>query len=145
MKFISNTVADTENFGVSLASYVYPGMVIAMRGDLGAGKTSFVRGLARGMGLKARVTSPTFAIVNEYLGSLPLYHFDMYRLTSSEDLFDIGWEDYLRSNGVCVVEWSEIVADAIPDDAVFITIRTIGESVREITLEGLNVEEGKNT
>jgi len=136
----SNSVTETESIGESVANYIKPGMVIAMRGDLGAGKTAFVRGLARGMGLRARVTSPTFAIVNEYLGEIPLYHFDMYRLTSAEDLFDIGWEDYIRSGGVCVVEWSEIVEEAIPEDAVSVTIRHMGETEREITIEGL--EEG---
>lgn len=142
MIFSSKSTAETESIGEKAANYLTPGMVIAMRGDLGAGKTAFVRGLARGMGLRARVTSPTFAIVNEYLGEIPLYHFDMYRLTSSEDLFDIGWEDYIRSGGVCVVEWSEIVEDAIPEDAVSVIIRHMGETEREITIEGLAWEEG---
>ena len=87
---------------------------MAFTGDLGAGKTAFTRGIARGLGIGDRVTSPTFAIVNEYEGGrLPLFHFDMYRLTSSDELFDIGWEDYLARGGVCAVEWSENVADAL--------------------------------
>ncbi len=94
------------------------------------------------MGLTARVTSPTFAIVNEYLGKTPLYHFDMYRLTSAEDLFDIGWEDYIRSGGVCVVEWSERVEEAIPADAASVTICRIDDTTREITVNGLSLEEG---
>ena len=142
MIFKSNSAAETEAIGEKTAKYIKPGMVIAMRGDLGAGKTAFVRGLARGMGLKVRVTSPTFAIVNEYLGETSLYHFDMYRLTSAEDLFDIGWEDYIRAGGVCVVEWSEIVAEAIPEDAASVTIRHLGETAREITTEGFAWEEG---
>ena len=142
MKLISESVAQTEEIGASVAKYVGPGTVIAMRGDLGAGKTAFVRGLARGMGLRARVTSPTFAIVNEYLGKIPLYHFDMYRLTSAEDLFDIGWEDYIRAGGVCAVEWSEIVEDAIPQDAVSVTIRHLDETKREIAIDGIEWEEG---
>ena len=112
------------------------GSIIAFRGDLGAGKTAFTRGLARGLGTKERVTSPTYTIVNEYLGGrLPLFHFDMYRLRSSEDLFDIGWEDYMERGGVCAVEWSENVEDAM-ENAVFVTIEKTGEDSRRITIEG---------
>ena len=101
------------------------------------GKTAFTRGLARGLGCTGRVTSPTFTIVNEYSGTLPLFHFDMYRLDSSDALFDIGWEDYLERGGVCAVEWSENVADALPEDALTVTIaRGSGENDRIITVEG---------
>ncbi len=127
--------------GERLGKVVKPGMIIAMDGDLGAGKTAFVRGLARGMGLKARVTSPTFSIVNEYLGKLPLYHFDMYRLTSEEDLFDIGWEDYIKMGGVCVVEWSQRVANAIDDSAIRLNFRRIDDTTREIEILGIELEE----
>ena len=97
---------------------------MAFTGDLGAGKTAFTRGIARGLGIGDRVTSPTFAIVNEYEGGrLPLFHFDMYRLTSSDELFDIGWEDYLARGGVCAVEWSENVADALEDEPIRVDIR----------------------
>ena len=113
-----------------------PGTVLAYRGDLGAGKTAFTRGLAKGLGCREIVTSPTYTIVNEYLGGrLPLFHFDMYRLRSSDDLFDIGWEDYLDRGGVCAVEWSENVEDAM-EDAICITIEKLGEDSRQITLEG---------
>jgi len=112
------------------------GTVIAYRGDLGAGKTAFTRGLARGLGYNDLVTSPTYTIVNEYLGGrLPLFHFDMYRLASSEDLWDIGWEDYLDRQGICAVEWSEHVADAL-EDPLIITIEKLGDTARRITLEG---------
>ena len=105
-----------------LAELLRPGDVIAYYGDLGAGKTAFTRGLAAGLGIREAVTSPTYTIVNEYLsGRMPLFHFDMYRLSSSEELFDIGWEDYLARGGVCAVEWSENVADALTD-AISITI-----------------------
>lgn len=113
MEKVSNSPAETERLGEALADKVAPGAVIAFTGDLGAGKTAFTRGLARGLGVTERVTSPTFTIVNEYEGRLPLFHFDMYRLTSSEELFDIGWEDYLARGGVCAVEWSENIADAL--------------------------------
>ena len=113
-----------------------PGAVIAYRGDLGAGKTAFTRGLARGLGVKESVTSPTYTIVNEYLsGSMPLFHFDMYRLGSEDELFDIGWEDYLERGGVCAVEWSENVDDAM-ENAIYVTIEKTGEESRRITIEG---------
>ena len=113
-----------------------PGTVIAFRGDLGAGKTAFTRGLARGLGITDPVTSPTYTIVNEYLsGRLPLFHFDMYRLRSAEELFDIGWDDYLERGGVCAVEWSENVEDAL-EDPIFVTIQKTGEDSRRIIIEG---------
>jgi tRNA threonylcarbamoyladenosine biosynthesis protein TsaE len=122
--------------GEALAKNLQPGTVIAYRGDLGAGKTAFTRGLARGLGYDEPVTSPTYTIVNEYLGGrLPLFHFDMYRLASSDDLWDIGWEDYLDRGGICAVEWSENVADAL-EDPVLITIEKLGEDARRITIEG---------
>lgn len=125
---------DTYQAGFSLGKKCCPGTVIAMRGDLGAGKTVFVRGLAAGLGLTARVTSPTFTIVNEYPGSTPLFHFDMYRLSGSDDLFEIGWEDYLTRRGVCAVEWSEITEDAFPEDTIRVTFTKLGDSLREIEI-----------
>lgn len=108
---------------------------------MGAGKTAFTRGLARGLGITERVTSPTFTIVNEYEGGrLPLFHFDMYRLDSSDELFDIGWEDYLTRGGVCAVEWSENVADALERDAVLVSICRGGrETQRVVTIEGVEL------
>ena len=135
-EFITNSPAETENLGAALGKLLPAGTVLAYRGDLGAGKTAFTRGLTRGLGCAELVTSPTYTIVNEYLGGrLPLFHFDMYRLRSSEDLWDIGWEDYLERGGICAVEWSENVADAL-EDAVTITIEKLGETSRRITLEG---------
>ena len=136
MTFLSNSPAETEAVGAALGAILAPGTVIAYRGDLGAGKTAFTRGLARGLGYAEPVTSPTYTIVNEYLGGrLPLFHFDMYRLASSDDLWDIGWEDYLERGGVCAVEWSENVEDAM-EDAIWVTIQKTGEESRRITLEG---------
>ena len=136
MKYTTNSPAETEAIGAALGRLLPPGTVIAYRGDLGAGKTAFTRGLARGLGCKEIVTSPTYTIVNEYLGGrIPLFHFDMYRLRSSDDLFDIGWEDYLDRGGICAVEWSENVADAM-EDPVYITIEKLGEDSRQITIEG---------
>ena len=136
MTFTTNSPAETEALGAALAAKLMPGTVIAYRGDLGAGKTAFTRGLARGLGCTDLVTSPTYTIVNEYLGGrVPLFHFDMYRLLSSDDLFDIGWEDYLDRGGICAVEWSENVDDAM-EGAVCITIEKLGEDARRITIEG---------
>ena len=136
MEFITNSPAETESIGVTLGQRLKPGTVIAYRGDLGAGKTAFTRGLARGLGCQEIVTSPTYTIVNEYLGGrIPLFHFDMYRLSSSDDLWDIGWDDYLERGGVCAVEWSENVADAM-EDPIYITIEKTGEESRRITIEG---------
>lgn len=136
MEYITNSPEQTEAVGAALGAVLKPGTVIAYRGDLGAGKTAFTRGVARGLGAGERVTSPTYTIVNEYLsGRLPLFHFDMYRLESSDDLWDIGWEDYLQRRGVCCVEWSENVADAMVD-ALCITIEKTGEDSRKITIDG---------
>ena len=136
MQYITNSPVETEAIGAALGKLLTPGTVIAYRGDLGAGKTAFTRGLARGLGCSETVTSPTYTIVNEYLGGrLPLFHFDMYRLHYSDDLWDIGWEDYLDRGGVCAVEWSENVDDAM-EDAIYITIEKLGEETRRITVEG---------
>ena len=136
MEFLTNSPEETEKVGAALGRILNPGTVIAYRGDLGAGKTAFTRGLARGLGYAEPVTSPTYTIVNEYLGGkLPLFHFDMYRLASSDDLWDIGWDDYLDRNGVCAVEWSENVSDAL-EDAILITIHKTGETSRRIEIEG---------
>ena len=136
MEYITNSPEETEKIGDALGKSLQAGTVLAYRGDLGAGKTAFTRGLARGLGFLDMVTSPTYTIVNEYLGGrLPLFHFDMYRLRSSDDLFDIGWDDYLDRAGVCAVEWSENVDDAM-EDAIYITIEKLGEDARRITIEG---------
>ena len=139
MEFISHSEAETEALGEKLArSLPEHGVVIAMYGELGAGKTAFVRGLARGLEVDGAVTSPTFTIVNELYGKRDLFHFDMYRLGSADELFDIGWEDYLDRDGVCAVEWSENVADAMPDGTVYVTIQRApeGENARKITITG---------
>ena len=124
MQRYSTSEGETEAIGRDLAARLSPGAVVAFTGDLGAGKTAFVRGMAQGLGISQRVTSPTFTIVNEYEGGrLPLFHFDMYRLRDAEDLFDIGWEDFLVRGGICAVEWSENVDDALDEDAIRVDIR----------------------
>ena len=136
MEFITNSPQETEALGQKLGQKLPAGTVIAYRGDLGAGKTAFTRGLAQGLGITDPVTSPTYTIVNEYLGGkVPLFHFDMYRLHSADDLFDIGWDDYLERQGICAVEWSENVEEAL-ENPLIVTICKTGEESRKITLEG---------
>lgn len=139
MEYLSHSETETEAAGQALAAKLRPGDVVAYRGDLGAGKTAFTRGLARGLGCHGRVTSPTFTIVNEYEGPTPLFHFDLYRLGGEEELWDIGWEDYLARNGVCAVEWSEIAPGALPENTVYVTLRRRPgvEEEREILVEGV--------
>lgn len=141
MDYVSHSEAETEALGRRLAAVLAPGAVVAYRGDLGMGKTAFTRGLARGLGYEGRVTSPTFTIVNEYEGGgLPLFHFDMYRLGSADELFDIGWEDYLARKGVCAVEWSENVSDALEEGTLSVEIcRGETDGQRMITVMGVEL------
>ena len=137
MRFISHSTAETERFGERLAKELRPGAVVAFTGALGAGKTALTRGLARGLGCAGRVTSPTFTIVNEYEGDIPLFHFDLYRLSSEDELYDIGWDDYLARGGVCAVEWSERAAGALPPETVRVDLSRDGDSEsRVITVTG---------
>lgn len=140
MEYITNSPSETEAVGAALAQVLQPGTVIAYRGDLGAGKTAFTRGLARGLGVTERVTSPTYTIVNEYLGGrMPLFHFDMYRLGSEYELFDIGWDDYLERGGICAVEWSENVPEAVAG-AITVSIRKdpAQDDLRYIEIKGVD-------
>ena len=140
MEYLSHSPEETEHIGEMLGRRLRPGTVVAYRGGLGMGKTAFTRGLARGLGCAGRVTSPTFTIVNEYDGATPLFHFDMYRLGSSDELFDIGWEDYLNRGGVCAVEWSENVAEAMETGTIRVSIRREGdENSRVIGIEGVEL------
>ncbi|MCI8759303.1 MAG: tRNA (adenosine(37)-N6)-threonylcarbamoyltransferase complex ATPase subunit type 1 TsaE [Oscillospiraceae bacterium] len=138
MDYLTHNEIETEALGETLARRLGPGDVVAYRGDLGAGKTAFTRGLARGLGCTGRVTSPTFTVVNEYEGRLPLFHFDLYRLEGEDALYDVGWEDYLDRGGVCAVEWSERAEAALPRETVWVSIRRCAESGdwRRITIEG---------
>ena len=138
MEYLSHSAEETEAIGEALGRQLRGGSVVAYRGGLGMGKTAFTRGLARGLGCRGRVTSPTFTIVNEYNGTTPLFHFDMYRLEDEDALFDIGWDDYLERGGVCAVEWSENVESALPVDTVYVTICRDAdhEDWRHITVTG---------
>ena len=128
---------ETEALGERLAKCLHAGDVVALYGDLGAGKTAFVRGMARGLDIRESVTSPTFTIVNEDPGDPALFHFDMYRLKNAEELYGIGWEDYLDRNGICVTEWSERIEEALPEDAVRVTISRLNDTERSVSIEGM--------
>ena len=136
MEIITHSERETEAAGATFAAGIPDGTVVAMYGELGAGKTAFVRGMAQGMGLDCRVNSPTFTIVNEYLGARTLLHFDMYRLGSADELWDIGWDDYLSRGAVCAVEWSENVADAFTGDEITVRFEKLSDTDRRITIEG---------
>ena len=135
MEYISKSEADTVKIGKTLAESLEPGAVVAMYGDLGSGKTAMVRGMAQGLGLDARVSSPTFTIVNEYLGEIPLFHFDMYRLGGADELFEIGWEDYIQRGGICAVEWSENVEEAFYSDTIRVYFEKLDDTTRRIRIE----------
>ena len=146
MEYQSNSVQETEELGRKLAQYLKAGDVIAYTGDLGAGKTAFTRGVAQGLGIAERITSPTFTIVDEHEGGrLPLFHFDLYRLYSAEELFDIGWEDYLQRGGVCAVEWSERMEDMLEEEPIWVEIRQGNrEEQRLITIRNVPELEEKD-
>lgn len=135
----THSPGETEALAQKLAGTLKAGDVLALDGDLGAGKTAFTRGLARGLGFEGAVTSPTFTIVNEYEGGrLPLFHFDLYRLSSPEELFDIGWEDYLDRGGVCCVEWSRLGGELMAG-AIHVTFTRLSDTGRSISIEGASL------
>ena len=136
MTYTTHSEQETEALGAQFAAGLPDGAVIALYGDLGCGKTAFVRGMARGMGIDEMVSSPTFTIVNEYEGQRCLFHFDMYRLGGADELYDIGWEDYLARDGVCAVEWSENVPGAFMGDEITVRFHKLSDTDREITVEG---------
>ena len=140
-RWISNSAEETERLGERVASKLSGTEVIALFGGLGMGKTAFTRGLARGMGADDIVSSPTFALVNEYRGRVPVYHFDMYRVASWDDLYSTGVFDYLE-NGVLVIEWSENIEGALPENALRITIsRGESDNQRIFDIEGVTLED----
>ena len=134
-KYLSLNPADTEKIGENFGKTLNGGVVIAFRGGLGMGKTCFTRGLAKGLGCTEQVTSPTFALINEYLsGRIPLYHFDMYRISGWEDLYSTGFFDYIEDGGVIAAEWSENIENALPDNTIYVTINKIDDNTREIII-----------
>ncbi|HIT79339.1 MAG TPA: tRNA (adenosine(37)-N6)-threonylcarbamoyltransferase complex ATPase subunit type 1 TsaE [Candidatus Faecivivens stercorigallinarum] len=134
MKFVSHSEAETEAIGEKFARMLHPGDVVAFTGGLGAGKTAFTRGMARTLAPDAEVSSPTFALVNDYGGKVPFWHFDMYRIRTMDDLYSTGFFDYLESGGILAVEWSENIAGALPDGTIYVRITADGENERTILI-----------
>lgn len=136
-KYISNSPEETEELGARLAKKLSGGEVVSFKGGLGMGKTCFTRGLAKGLGFEGEVTSPTFALINEYIGGrLPLYHFDMYRISGWEDLYSTGFFEYLEEGGVIAAEWSENIENALPQSTVTVSFVRIDDNTREIEISG---------
>ena len=141
--FHSSSPGETRAVGARLGARLRPGAVLALHGELGAGKTCLVQGLAEGLGIvpPARVSSPTFVIINEYPARIPLFHFDLYRLPDGQELIELGWEDYLERGGVIAIEWAERMRDLLPADHLGVTLEVTGEKTRRITLRGKNIDE----
>ena len=135
MKVITNNENETYNIGIRIGKQLKAGDILSLNGDLGAGKTYLTKGIAKGLGIEDYITSPTFTILNEYEGRIPLYHFDVYRINDVEEMYEIGFEEYLYGNGVCVIEWGSIVEEILPKDAINIKIKNLGEFSREIEIK----------
>ena len=141
-KYITSSPEETEKLGHALGKMLRGGEVIAYRGGLGMGKTCFTRGLAAELGYTGEVTSPTFALINEYLGGrLPLYHFDMYRISGWEDLYSTGFFEYLEQGGVIAAEWSENIENALPENTVTVSFRALGDEKRAIIIDGIELKD----
>ena len=136
LKLITESAEETSKIGEQLGMLLNKGNIVCLSGDLGAGKTAFTKGIAKGMGVEDYVTSPTYTIINEYEGRLPLFHFDVYRLNDVEEMYELGYEEYFFGDGVVVLEWADIVRDIIPGERLWITIlNTKGDNSREIIIE----------
>ena len=135
MKVITNNENETYNIGIKIGKQLKAGDILSLNGDLGAGKTYLTKGIAKGLGIEDYITSPTFTILNEYEGRIPLYHFDVYRINDVEEMYEIGFEEYLYGNGVCVIEWGNIVEEILPKNAINIKIKNLGEFSREIEIK----------
>lgn len=135
MKIRVKSLEETEKIGGKLGRLVEAGDIITLDGDLGAGKTAITKSIALGLGIEEHITSPTFTIVNEYDGKYPLYHFDVYRIGDPEEIYDIGYEEYINSSGVCIIEWSRLIAEVLPRQRLeVIILRCDGDNEREIEL-----------
>lgn len=140
MKICTSSPEETFSFAKDFAKSLKPGEIICMYGDLGAGKTLFAKGVAEGLGVEDHVSSPTFTIVNEYEGRLPFYHFDVYRISDPDEVYETGFEDYINGEGVCLIEWAELIEEIIPTPYKKITILKGTDNPdlqREITIEDI--------
>ncbi len=123
MFILTNNADETYKAGEKLGEIASPGQVITLSGDLGVGKTVFAKGFAKGLGIDEPITSPTFTILQEYnTGRIPLYHFDVYRVSDPEEMYEVGFDDYIYGNGVCLIEWAELIKDILPTDIIIINI-----------------------
>jgi tRNA threonylcarbamoyladenosine biosynthesis protein TsaE len=139
-EFITESPAETEAFGKKLGELLEPGSVVALFGEMGVGKTALTRGIAAGLGIPEGVSSPTFALVHQYDGRFPVYHFDMYRVETWDDLYSTGFFDYLDTGGVIIIEWSENIENVIPENAIRIHLkRGKNENERIISCEGVDL------
>ena len=139
MRVISSSEQETRELGKRMAGKVTPGTVISLRGSLGAGKTVFAKGFAEGLGITEAIVSPTFTLVQEYDGRLKLYHLDLYRLSGEDEFESMGGEDFLYSDGVALIEWSEKIEDMLPDDSIFINITINEDLTRSIEIRGIEL------
>lgn len=137
---ITNNERETFELGYKIGTMLKKGDVISLNGDLGAGKTHLTKGIAAGLGVDDYITSPTFTIVNEYMGRLPFYHFDVYRIDDIYEMYEIGFDEYLYGEGVCVVEWGDMVDELLPKDKIYIYIKKLEDNVREVQISGLEGE-----
>ncbi|MCM3742373.1 tRNA (adenosine(37)-N6)-threonylcarbamoyltransferase complex ATPase subunit type 1 TsaE [Oceanobacillus luteolus] len=133
--WITGSAEETQKIAERLAELLMPGDLLTLEGDLGAGKTTFTKGLAKGLGVKRNVNSPTFTIVKQYKGRLPLYHMDVYRLEDSDE--DIGFSEYFDGEGVSVVEWAQFIEEYLPEERLEVTIRSIDEQTRKIEFHAI--------
>ena len=136
MKIIANNLKDTEKLGRIIAKCAEKGTVICLDGELGAGKTSLARFIAKELGVKGYIVSPTFTIIKEYEGRLPFYHMDVYRIDSEDDMYDLGYDEYIYSEGVTVIEWSKLIEGILPEERIKIEIKRINDTKREINIDG---------
>ncbi len=134
MRIVTRSEEETLKIGIRIGEKLKSGDVIALNGELGAGKTHITKGIAKGLGVEDYITSPTFIIVNEYEGRIPLYHFDVYRINDVDEMYEIGFDEYLYGSGVCIVEWGKIVEELLPEYAIKIDIIKIDENTREIII-----------
>lgn len=131
MEITIRNEAQMAAFGLALGRLLESGDIVGLTGDLGAGKTTLTKSIARGMGIEDHITSPTFTIVNEYEGRLPLYHFDVYRISDEEELYDIGYEEYFFGKAACVVEWANLIPSLMPEESLWLDLRLGTEDPEE--------------
>ena len=136
MKINLNNLKDTESLGKIIAKSMEKGTLICLDGDLGVGKTALTQFIAKEFGVKEYIVSPTFTIIKEYNGKLPFYHMDVYRIGSEEDMYDLGWDEYIYSEGVTVIEWSDLIEGILPEERINIEIKRIDDDKREINIKG---------